>query len=173
MRAIVIAALLASGTAFATQPAPSTPSTPAVAANTVVSYVHPEKFFDASDIAFGMPPSQRMLDRLTQIFVTLGTKYLAPDQTLKIEVTDVDLAGRFETVQQPGTQVRVLREHDWPRIDLHYALAQNGLTAKQADAQISDMNYLGQQLPGQNGQSLSYEQRMLDRWFAKTFGTAR
>lgn len=172
MRAITIAALLVSGTAAAQSPPAAQPA-PAATPNTVVSFVHPEKFIDASDMAFGIPPSQRMLDRLTQIFVTLGGKYLAKDQTLKIDVTDVDLAGRFENALQPGTQIRVLREQDWPRIDVHYTLEQNGVVKKQADARIADMNYLSQQRPAQNGQGLSYEQRMLDTWFARTFGHAR
>ncbi|HEY9547280.1 MAG TPA: DUF3016 domain-containing protein [Solimonas sp.] len=170
MRAILIATLLLSGTAAA-QSSPAEPQPP-VAPNTVVNFVHPEKFIDASDVAFGIRPSERMLDKLRQIFVTLGGKYLAPDQQLKIDVTDVDLAGRFQPALSPGDQVRVLRESDWPRISVHYTLEKDGVVEKQADARIADMNYLSRQLPGRSSRSLSYEQRMLDNWFAQTFKQA-
>lgn len=168
MRAILIAALLFSGAAAAQSP-PTAQATPAATPNTVVNFVHPEKFFDASDVAFGVRPSDRMLDKLRQIFVTLGAKYIPADQRLKIDVTDIDLAGRFESVPNSGDQVRVLRGNDWPRFNVHYTLEKNGAIEKQADARITDMSYLSHPTPGRSSQSLSYERRMLDNWFAQTF----
>lgn len=171
MRAIAIAALLAS-TAVAAEPPVAAQQAPAAAPNTTVNFVHPEKFMDASDVAFGVRPSPKMLEKLRQIFVVAGGKYLAAGEQLKIDVTDVDLAGRFEPAPQPGDQVRVLRDQDWPSISLHYTLEQDGVVKKQADVRVADMNYLSRQLPTQSGQSLSHERRMLDDWFAKTFKPA-
>jgi len=163
MRPILYAALLSSGAAFAQEPAPPAPS-----ANTVVEFVHPEKFIDASDRGFGAMPSDRVLNGLRTALVALGTKYLDAGQSLKIDITDIDLAGRFDPMLRPAEPLRVLRDADWPRISLHYELKQDGDVVRQGDERITDMNYLRQQAP-HTGEPLFYEKRMLADWFARTF----
>lgn len=165
MRSILFVTLLFSGAAIA-----QTPATPAPAANTVVEFVHPEKFIDASDRGFGATPSDRVLNGLRTALVALGAKYLGPGQSLKIDVTDIDLAGRFEPMLRPEP-VRVLRDADWPRISLHYVQKQDGDVVRQGDERIADLNYLRQQPPLQTGEPLYYEKRMLADWFARTFGS--
>lgn len=163
MRTVLLAALLFAGAASAQGTAAPT------SANTVVDFVHPEKFVDAGDQGFGGAPSKRVLAELGKAIVALGAKYLGPGEALKIDVSDVDLAGRFEPGPQAGDTVRVMRDSDWPRIALHYVLKKDGVIASEGDAQISDMNYLDQQRPGRSSEHLYYEKRMLQDWFSKTF----
>ena len=107
---------------------------------------------DASDRGFGATPSDRVLNGLRTALVALGAKYLGTGESLKIDVTDVDLAGRFDPMLHPD-QVRVLRDADWPRISLHYVLKRNGDVVRQGDERITDMNYLRQQPPLQTGET--------------------
>lgn len=159
--AVLVVATMFSTVAAAEAPPPS---------NTIVKYIHPEHFTDAEDRGFGGPASPRVLAELTSVLQDLGSKYLGADQQLTLDITDVDLAGYFEPGPNGSEPIRVLRESDWPHLTLHYSLSDKSGAPVQGDAQISDMNYLRGGLGGtSSGESLYYEQRMLDSWFAKTF----
>jgi len=93
---------------------------------------------------------------------------LPEDQVLKIEVTDVDLAGdtRFSGVNQ----MRIIKDNYFPRINLSYDLVdQDGKSIKAETVVIKDMNFMmGSHLKYRN-ESLTYEKQMLDDWFKETF----
>ncbi|GAA0811143.1 DUF3016 domain-containing protein [Colwellia asteriadis] len=93
---------------------------------------------------------------------------LPEDQVLKIEVTDVDLAGdtRFSGVNQ----MRIIKDNYFPRINLSYNLVdQDGKSIKAETVVIKDMNFMmGSHLKYRN-ESLTYEKQMLDDWFKETF----
>lgn len=159
MLALLLAAALAGGATSATDMA---------SVNTVVSFVHPEKFVDASDEGFGRPPSPRILAAIQSELERLGRAWLGPGQTLAIAVTDIDLAGFYEPARN-GQWIRVLRDADWPRIALHYTLSQDGHVVREADARLVDMNYLHRSTFQHNSEPLYSEKRMLQDWFQKTF----
>jgi hypothetical protein len=133
-----------------------------------VSYDHPEKF---SDLPFTPWDREQVLKDLTAHFNKLG-KALPPGQDLRIEVLDVDLAGREHPSRRAGTELRVLRGGaDWPHMHLRYTLESGGKVIRSGDAQISDMMYLDRLSRYSDGESLRYEKQMLDDWFKKTFDT--
>jgi hypothetical protein len=132
-----------------------------------VTYVQPDKF---SDLPFVTWEREDTLKTLTEHFTWLGTA-LPPGQDLRIEVTDVDLAGRAIPNARAGRDLRVLRgQADWPRIELRYAVEQNGQVLKSGEAQISDMDYLHHSNRYFDSEPLRYEKAMLDDWFKKTIG---
>jgi len=103
-------------------------------------------------------------------FEKLGQS-LKPGQTLKIDITDVDLAGREEPRMRGMNDLRVLNGRaDWPRISLHYVLEPDGKVLSQGDAQLSDMSYMSRINRYASDARLRYEKQMIDDWFAKTFG---
>jgi hypothetical protein len=61
---------------------------------------------------------------------------------------------------------------DWPRIKLRYTLEAAGQAARGAEQNIADMAYLHRIAGSRAGESLHYEKRMLDEWFAAQFGAA-
>src|SRR4051794_8567170 len=66
-------------------------------ADTVVSFVHPEQFTDASlSGGYGPKVEQPALSEIARYLGSLGTRYLGTRQTLGIDVMNVDLAGQFE-----------------------------------------------------------------------------
>ncbi len=131
-----------------------------------VKYLEPEKFMDMGFGAFERERNQASLD---QSFQRLASR-LPDGQTLKIEVLDVDLAGevRLGSVRD----YRILRGGvDWPRIKLRYSLQAGGSTLKAGEQNLTDMHYLfGTRTVSPREGALPYEQRLIERWFADTFG---
>jgi len=138
----------------------------AVGATVEVSFVEEDKF---SDIGFPRHERDTHLKVLATHLQRLGERGLPAGQTLKIEVTDVDLAGR---VQIGSTRdLRVLSGGaDWPRIELRYTLQADGKTLRSGEERVSDMNYLMRSTSLRNDEPLAHEKRMLDEWFAVRFG---
>jgi hypothetical protein len=137
------------------------------AAAVTVSYIKPETFHD---LPFATWERDDMLQQVTDHFTKLGES-LQPGQDLRIEVTDFDPAGRIFPNARSGRDLRVLTgSADWPRMDLHYTLEQNGQVIKSGDARMADMNY--QQSFNQyfDSDPLRYEKRMIDTWFTKEIG---
>jgi hypothetical protein len=131
-----------------------------------VNYLQPEKF---ADMPFEPWEREDVLKGLTEHFDKLG-KGLAPDQTLTIEVLDVDLAGRLVPGAHGGHDIRIMRgQADWPRIHLRYSLEQGGQVVASGDAKLADMNYLNHLNRYPDGDRLRYEKQMIDDWYAKTF----
>jgi hypothetical protein len=132
-----------------------------------VTYVQPESF---SDIPFPTWEREDTLRELTEHFTKLGNS-LPPGQDLRIEVLDIDLAGRAIPSARTGRDIRVMRGRaDWPRIQLRFSLEQNGQVLKSGEAQLSDMSYLDHTSRYFDSEPLRYEKQMIDDWFEKTIG---
>lgn len=93
---------------------------------------------------------------------------LPEGQTLKIDVTDVDLAG--DTHFGGSNRTRIVKEIYSPRMNFSYqVLDADGTVIKSDDVVVKDMNFMsGSNLKYRN-KSLGYEKKMLDDWFGKTF----
>lgn len=100
----------------------------------------------------------------------LGQRYLPSNQSLKIEVLDVDLAGHLRMSSRLGREVRILRGNaDWPSIKLNYVLEADGRVVQERQEDIADMGYLQHTPKRYSNQSLAYEKQMLDDWFRQRF----
>jgi hypothetical protein len=133
-----------------------------------IVFTLPERYIDAGDGPAEVRANLAVLQRSLQ---ELARQWLQPGQSLRIEVEQVDLAGRVEPALRHPQPLRVLRgDTDWPRIDLKYTLS-TATTGTQASgtASISDQAYLLH--PVANiGEPLRYERRMLAQWFRQRFG---
>jgi hypothetical protein len=161
MRAPISSALLCVGLVLA--------AGTAQAAGTVqVSYVNPDKF---ADIGWTTWDKEDSLKVLTRHFETMAGRYLADGQQLRIEVLDVDLAGELRPSSRAGHDLRVLiGGADWPRINLRYTLEAAGQPPRRDDVRVTDMNYARRFTSVEGNEPLHAEKRMLDDWFAVTFG---
>lgn len=114
---------------------------------------------------------ERNLKALADHLVALGRR-LPDGQVLKIEVTDLDLAGRMQPMRN-GTELRILRDlADWPSMKLKWTLSAGGSVLRSGDEYVSDMAYLQRPLGHHAGEALVYERRLIDRWFDERFGAA-
>jgi hypothetical protein len=108
-----------------------------------------------------------MMNDLTDHFTWLGTA-LPPGQDLRIEVLDIDLAGREEPNARASHDVRVMRGGaDWPRMRLRFSVEQNGQVLKSGEARLSDMDYMARVSRYSEEEPQRFEKAMIDRWFEK------
>jgi hypothetical protein len=137
----------------------------AASADVSVNYIEPERF---SDLPFTPWERESVLKELTQHFAKLGAQ-LPPGQNLRIEVKDIDLAGR-EYPGRGARDLRIIKSNgvDWPRIDLHYTIESNGQVLRSGDAQLRDMAFMDRRGHYNDGDTLRYERRMIDDWFYST-----
>jgi Protein of unknown function (DUF3016) len=132
-----------------------------------VNFVKPESFIDIKD-----NNGFRQDDLLKDIeahLVAQAQKYL-PDREVRINVTDVDLAGHVEPFGRSATWVRVMRTVTLPAISLNYEVLDGGKVVQQGQAELRDMNYQDGFIGYFSTDTLRYEKRMIDRWFQREFG---
>lgn len=125
-----------------------------------VNFVQPEKFIDAG---FGSLERQRNLKLVADQFDRLARR-LPDGQVLKVEVTDLDLAGEVDTLSVH--RIRVMGQlPDAPRLSLRFELQQDGRVLAAGQDDLIDMAYAmgASHLKGTG--PLPYEARMLERWF--------
>ncbi len=145
---------------------------PVRAGEVEVRFVDPDKF---ADVGRSNRERERTMSALADYLKSLGRE-LPAEQTLRIEVKDIDLAGNIEPFGwHRFDEMRVLRGRaDWPHMHLSYTLQAEGRTLKAGEAQLADLSYM-YSLRGRDRSvdELVYEKRMVRRWFDETFNTAR
>lgn len=139
----------------------------AQAGTVAVSFANNGPFADAGRAAWEQEANLRVIAHHLQ---TLGERHLPADQTLRIEVTGVDLAGEPQPSFRRGGDIRIARGRaDFPSISLRYTLEAGGRTLKSGEETVSDLDYTHRVAVHRN-ESLYYEKRMLDDWFRQRFG---
>ena len=131
-----------------------------------VQWIKPDTYADAGRSRMDR---ERVMKSLGEHLQKLG-KQLPDGQLLKLDVTDLDLAGEIEPFR--WRDLRVLRGRaDWPQMSLHYTLTADGHTLKSGDAQLQDMGYMFTTSASLRQADLGYEKRMVDQWFKAEFST--
>jgi hypothetical protein len=141
----------------------------AMAASIEVKWTEPSKYRDVKPSNNGSRKhfEEQTFKNLEKHFTKLA-KQLPENQTLKIEVTDVDLAG---DVNHGGiNRLRIIKEIYFPRIKFSYELVDNDKKSiVSGEVNLKDMNFMiGSRLKYRND-SLGYEKKMLDDWFKEIF----
>jgi hypothetical protein len=142
---------------------------PLLAAVTV-TYGNPDRFTDAGDR--NSDPVKVVKD-LEQYLKSLGDRYLPANANLKIEVLDLDRAGRPRG--NLPTDIRIMTgKGDIPCIDLRYTLEMDGTAAQSKRERVCDNDYL-RPLGGRYDEHdpVVYEKRMLDEWFRERFAKGK
>ncbi|TFW20780.1 DUF3016 domain-containing protein [Massilia arenosa] len=142
---------------------------PARAGEAVITYVHPETFFD---LPFATWERQDMLKNVADHFIT-EARLLPQGQELKVEVLDFDPAGRLHPSFRGGSEIRVVTGRaDWPRMTVRYTLTGNGQVLASGEDQLSNMNYQMRINRYWDSDPLRYEKQMIDDWFKQRFNIA-
>jgi hypothetical protein len=132
-----------------------------------VTFKNAQAFADAT---FDRPRSEKnrreVQDAVRKLFAELAEKYLAPGQTLAVEISDIDLAGRIEPAFTDD--IRIMDSVAWPRIKFTYAVRENGALVASGQADIHDFDYLNGFNRYFDSDRLRYERQMLADWFRKT-----
>ena len=140
----------------------------AQAGTVIVAYDQPERFTD-----IGPTRDMEMVQKtLTGQLEALAAAGLPDGQTLRLTITDIDLAGEIPPASRHWHDVRVMgKQLDWPRINLRYSLQAGDRVLAEGSDTLSDMAYLMRSPLGQAHGRLPYEQRLLSDWFNRRFTT--
>ena len=131
-------------------------------ASVTVDFTQPDRYVD---MPFAPWDKDRVMKELQAHFNKLGGQ-LPTGQDLKVEVVDIDLAGRIEPNLRFGHDIRVMKGRaDWPTIALRYSIESQGKVLRSGDVRVDDKSYLDHINRYSANESLRYEKRMLDEWF--------
>jgi hypothetical protein len=116
----------------------------------------------------GSKEADDIKNELARYIHTLDEKYLKPEDSLWVDVIDVDLAG--EPLSRGPRDRRVLRGGaDFPVIVVRYRLDRGGKISSGED-RLREMGYFQSSLRiNSSNESLYYEKRLLERWFRERF----
>ncbi len=161
MRTLILSGCVLAAALLLANPAPAADNGPVT-----VVFVQPETFTDVRDRQFASPPDRNPnLSGLQRYLETRGKRYLAGGQHLKIEFTDIDLAGdhRAQTNFELA-DVRLVTSLYPPRLEFNYSLTDaSGATLKSGTVKLRDLAFDSSSTGTASG-PLRYEQRMLDKW---------
>ena len=138
------------------------------AANVEVKWTEPDEYRDIysgneSKKKFREHMFNEMNKHFTKLAATIPERY-----TLKINITDVDLAG---DVHAGGIhQVRIIKDIYSPRMELSFELLDvNKHIVHSGDEKLKDMAFMMHSRLKYRHRSFSYEKQMLDDWFDDRF----
>jgi len=164
-----IAAALLLATTIA--PALVADQAPAGADRVIVRIPRPDAFTDFKATCVGMDERTRgLLADLTQFIRSTGARSVPEGGALEITLTDVDMAGEFETWRGPqACSVRVMLDIYAPRIRLEFRLTdRDGKVIGSGQRDLRDPLYLtGAVLLATD--PLRYEKNLLQEWFQREF----
>lgn len=134
-----------------------------------IAFIEPGDFTDG-EVRGGLFGSGGLgaVTAIRQHLVKLGDNNLSPREALRIEVLDVDLAGRYEWWRFPF-DARIMRDSSVPAIEVRFTYYVDGKIVDEGEERITDLNYLQDVRVGKRGGLLKYEKIMLDRWFHDRF----
>jgi hypothetical protein len=138
------------------------------AGSVAVSFSGTPRFSDAGD-TFADEQANRLA--IAQYIESLGARYLPAQQTLKLEIVDIDLAGEIRHPRRAGwRELRVAKGGaDFPRMTVRYTLESGGQVLRSGEETISDMDYTHHVAQPRASEPLHFEKRMLDEWFRTRF----
>lgn len=146
-------------------------SAAARAGSAEVNFIEPEGYSDAGGRGAlrDLPTREVVLKEIKNHLVELATRNLPETQSIKIDILDIDIAGRREVLRAGADDVRVYDDLSPPRIKLRYALSENGAVVTNGEERLSDPTYLNSLARPVQGDPLRYERPMLTKWFLSRF----
>jgi len=137
----------------------------APAATVQVEYTDPAKFTDAGRSY--IDERDATLEGLKRHLVLRAGSLLPAGEALSVTITDIDLAGGFETSQRYSREVRVVRRTYPPRIDLAFRLTRGDTVLKEGSRSLRDTTF--NESLRYKDDALGYEKQMLDDWLRREF----
>ena len=142
-------------------------SLPSIGQETLVQvqYVHAEEFADVGNRRFSDERIRAAyLEQLRAHLAKRAAALLGAGERLSVSITELDMAGEFESWRPPSGEARIVKDIYPPRIDLTFRLAaDDGKVIKEGARGLRDPAFLA----GANGypdDPLRYEKALIDRW---------
>ncbi|MDC0602252.1 DUF3016 domain-containing protein [Aliiglaciecola sp.] len=141
-----------------------------------ITWENPKKFRDVQPTMQSRAKFRAQTFERLEKYMNKLAEGLPEGQTLAITVTNLDLAGRvwpssFVGLGSGGSEVRLIKSVDIPRITFSYKLVDSDGTVIQEaeEVKLKDMGFQTRHNPFFKSESLRYEKNMLRRWFNDEF----
>ena len=135
-------------------------------AGVTVTSGNPDGFTDAGDRS---TDPVKVVAVFKAQFQRLGEQYLPAGTDVRIEILDLDRAGR--TRMNLPTEMRIINgKADFPCMDLRYEVTSGGVKSAPTQERVCDRDFLRPLGPRESqNDPLVYEKRMLEEWFRARF----
>jgi hypothetical protein len=134
-------------------------------ASVQVDFPRPERYTDVDRFT---DESSRAMKAIQETLVDLGNRYLPQNASLRVEVLDIDLAGRLIPSARTGKDIRLQRGNaNPPNLRLRYVLESNGRVVEKEET-LQGVTYLRTLSIRNASTSFPYEKAMLERWFRES-----
>jgi len=136
-------------------------------ATVVVTWVNPDGYTDSANQRW---EQQSTLDALAQHMKRIGDRYIAPNETLRIEVLDLDLAGWARFGGRAPNEIRTVRGGaDFPAMRVRYTL-ESSSRPQSGEEDLKDLGYQNHGLASRGAsEPFYYEKRMVEDWIRSRF----
>jgi Protein of unknown function (DUF3016) len=146
------------------------PPSPSLAGVTV-RFVNPQSYTDAGSPGDGTRDAT--LAEFRKYLERLGGIFLAPGQDLRIEVLNIDLAGKDELLARSLSEARVMRDITPPSFRFRYVLTAEGRRMRSGEENLTNLFYQTNASARTSGQRYAYDKALLDDWFRLNFPRTR
>lgn len=131
-----------------------------------VKWLEPEKYRDVRAANGGNKAfRERVFKNLEQHFAKMANEVLPQNVTLKVKVTDLDLAGDVRYNHSAFRDIRLVKRIYWPSIEFEYELLEQGKVIKSETVTLKDLSFMDRASKLRNRNSYYYEQRIITDWF--------
>jgi hypothetical protein len=140
-----------------------------------VEWEQPEKYTDVRPTNQSKKSFQKSTFKNIESYLGELADGLPDDHKLVIKVTNLDLAGQVWPASYAGlghgsSDVRVIKDHDIPRIYFNYRLLDaSGAVIQQDEVKLKNMTFFDSSTGFFDNDPVRYEKSMLKRWFGKEF----
>lgn len=135
------------------------------AAKVEITWIKPDKYADVKDPFDGIRTTQEDAFYNIEKYLNRLAKKLPDGYLLKVDVTDLDLAGETHT-----SNVRVVRQMFPPRIAFSYKLLDSGGNVMlQSKENIRDTSFLSNISLKHKNEAFGFEKQLLEDWFKDSF----
>ena len=136
----------------------------AAPARVSVRFVAPERYTDAGDRSGAGPGLRGALAEIRRIIEASALRVMGPDETLVVDVLDIDRAGFVRPDLNIPSGLRIVSDATPPAIRLRYELRRGGRRIAGGEERLTDINFLfGARAVAATG-SFGYEEALLRDW---------
>ena len=130
-----------------------------------ITFSKPDTCTDTRSALYGLRYSTEDMTSNLEKYPTKLADKLTPTYTLKMNITDIDLAGDTR-----GQNLRIVMQVSLPRLAFNYPLLdKNNQVISEDIENIRDNSFMSNQSLKHKNEFLGYEKKRLDDWFRETF----
>ncbi|NVK23739.1 MAG: DUF3016 domain-containing protein [Gammaproteobacteria bacterium] len=131
-----------------------------------INWHEPENYQDVRAPNGGQHQYQEnIFYQLDKHFQKTAKKFLPEGYTLKLKVTDLNLAGDARFHQMGHQNIRLVKSIYFPSMEFEFELFQDGKLVKSDTVKIKDMAFMERGGLNRFSESLQYEKRLIKDWF--------